>query len=60
MVSRRFGGQVHSRGAGESYLRESTVVPEVTLVGEAVAHEAQLALLGILLDGVQKLILGDL
>jgi hypothetical protein len=42
-------------GAGEG-----TVVPEVTLVGEAVADEAQLALLGVLLDGVQELVLGDL
>ena len=45
---------------GESYLGEGTVVPEVTLVGEAVADEAKLALLHILLDGVEKLLLGDL
>lgn len=41
-------------------LGEGTVVPEVALVGEAVADETQLALLGVLLDGVQGLILGDL
>lgn len=41
-------------------LGESTVVPEVALVGEAVANESQLALLGVLLDGVELLILGDL
>jgi hypothetical protein len=41
-------------------LGEGTVVPEVALVGEAVADEAQLALLGVLLDGVEGLILGDL
>lgn len=41
-------------------LGEGTVVPEVTLVGEAVADEAQLALLGVLLDGVEGLLLGDL
>jgi hypothetical protein len=41
-------------------LREGTVVPEVTLVGEAVADESQLALLGVLLDGVELVILGDL
>ena len=29
-------------------------------MGEAVANEAELALLGILLDGVEKLLLGDL
>jgi hypothetical protein len=32
-----------------SNLRESTVVPEIALVGEAVADESKLALLGILL-----------
>lgn len=41
-------------------LGEGTVVPEVALVGETVADEAQLALLGVLLDGVEGLILGDL
>lgn len=41
-------------------LGEGTVVPEVALVGEAVADEAKLALLGVLLDGVQELLLGDL
>jgi hypothetical protein len=29
-------------------------------VGEAVANETQLALLGVLLDGVKELFLGDL
>jgi hypothetical protein len=29
-------------------------------VGEAVADEAELALLGVLLDGVERLVLGDL
>lgn len=33
----------------QSYLREGTVVPEITLVGEAVADETKLALLDILL-----------
>jgi hypothetical protein len=32
-------------------LGESSVVPEITLVGEAVADEAELALLGVLLKG---------
>lgn len=41
-------------------LRESTVVPEVALVREAVADEAELALLGVLLDWVELLVLGDL
>lgn len=47
------------RGEG-SYLGEGAVVPEVALVGEAVADEAELALLDILLDGVEELLLGDL
>ena len=38
-------------------LREGAVVPEVAFVGEAVADEAELALLGILLDWVENLIL---
>jgi hypothetical protein len=42
------------------YLRESTVVPEVTLVREAIADEAKLALLDVLLDGVELLLLRDL
>jgi hypothetical protein len=43
-----------------SYLREGSVVPEVALVGEAVPHEAQLALLDVLFDGVERLLFGDL
>jgi hypothetical protein len=43
-----------------AYLGESTIVPQVALVGEAVADEAELALLDVLLDGVQELVLGDL
>jgi hypothetical protein len=43
-----------------TYAGEGTVVPEVALVGEAVADETELALLGVLLDGVQELVLGDL
>jgi hypothetical protein len=47
-------------GLASSHLREGTVVPEVALVGEAVAHVAELALLDVLLDGVERLLLGDL
>jgi hypothetical protein len=43
-----------------SYLGEGTVVPDVSLVGEAVADESKLALLDVLLDRVQELLLGDL
>lgn len=45
---------------GWTYAREGTVVPEVTLVGEAVTDVTELALLDILLDGVEELLLGDL
>lgn len=38
-----------------TYSWESTVVPEIALVGEAVAHESKLALLDVLFDGVQEL-----
>ena len=41
-------------------LWEAAVVPEVSLVWEAVADEAELALLDILLDWVEGLLLGDL
>lgn len=47
-------------GGWMTYLGEGTVVPEVTLVGEAVADEPNLALLDVLLDGVEELLLGDL
>ena len=36
------------------------VVPDVALVREAIAHEAQLALLGVLEDRVEVLRLADL
>jgi len=41
-------------------LREGTVVPDVTVVGEAVSNETQTALFYILLDGVEWFFLGDL
>jgi hypothetical protein len=61
--SQVFAGNQYEFGRAECgcrYLREASVVPEVTLVGEAVADEAELALLDILLDGVEELLLGDL
>jgi hypothetical protein len=36
-------------------LREGTIVPQVTLVREAVADESKLALLDVLLNRVEKL-----
>ena len=44
----------------EPCLRESPVVPDVAMVGKAVVHEANLALLHILLDWVQRLLFVDL
>jgi len=41
-------------------LGESTVVPDVTVVGEAVADVAETALLDVLLDGIEELAGGDL
>ena len=41
-------------------LGESTVVPDVSVVGETVANETELALLDVLLDRVERLFLGDL
>ena len=45
---------------GEPCLRESPIVPDVAMVGEAVVHEANLALLHILFDWVQRLLFVDL
>ena len=42
------------------YLGEGTVVPQVALVGEAVADITELALLDVLLDGVEQLVFGYL
>ena len=35
-------------------LGEGTVVPDVSVVREAVVHKAELALLDVLLDGVER------
>jgi len=44
----------------EGHLRESTVIPDIAVVREAVANEAQTALLDVLLDRVKGFLLGDL
>ena len=58
------GGRAACRWAAghvvHPYLGEGTVVPQVALVGEAVADISELALLDVLLDGVEELLLGDL
>ena len=41
-------------------MRESTIVPDVTMVGEAVANVTQSTLLDILFDGVEGLFFRDL
>lgn len=42
-----------------AYLGESTIVPDVSVMRKAVAHITKLALLDVLLDGVERLLLGD-
>jgi hypothetical protein len=42
-----------------TYLGESAVVPDISVVREAVAHITEPALLDILLDGIEGLFLGD-
>jgi hypothetical protein len=44
-------------GEEVSYLGKCSVVPEITLVGKAVSHEAEFALLDVLLNGVESLFL---
>jgi hypothetical protein len=41
-------------------LRKRSVVPNVPVVWEAVSNEAQIALLFVLLDGIEWLFFGDL
>lgn len=41
-----------------THLGESAVVPDVAMVGEAVADETQATLFDVLLDGVEGLLLG--
>jgi len=59
-MSRKQSASVLYEALSLSYLREGTVVPEVTLVREAVADESKLALLNVLLDRVEEFFLGDL
>lgn len=57
----KFGHEAeYNMHVNTTYLGESTIVPDVTLVGEAVADEAKLTLLGVLLDGVVSILLADL
>ena len=41
-------------------LRESTVIPNVAVVGETVANETQTTLLDVLLNGIEGIPFGDL
>lgn len=42
-----------------TYLWESAIVPDVSMMREAVAHITEPVLLDILFDGVERLFLGD-
>jgi hypothetical protein len=42
------------------YLGEAAVVPEIAVMREAVPHVAELALLDVLLDGIELLVFRDL
>lgn len=43
--------------AVETHLRESTIVPDVAMVGKTVANETQAPFFDVLFDGVEKLLL---
>jgi len=43
-----------------TYLWESAVIPDVSVVGEAVAHVTEPSLFDVLFDRVERLLLGDL
>ncbi len=42
------------------YLRESAIIPQIAVVGEAISDKSQLALLDILLDRIELLLFRDL
>ena len=48
-----------SKRAEFTDLGESTVVPNVTMMGEAISDETQTALLYVLLDGIERLLFGN-
>ena len=54
----RVGNPDSDQAQYTTHLRECAVIPDVAIVGETVADEAQLALLDVLLDGVEWLLLG--
>lgn len=43
-----------------TYTRECTVVPDVSLMGEAIADETRFSTFGILLDGIKEIGFGNL
>lgn len=53
------GGNGITTARAETDLGESTVIPDVPVVGEAVAHVAQAALFDVLLDWIERLLLGN-
>jgi hypothetical protein len=63
VYGRRSGGEEDMQrhtACNWTYLRESSVVPDVTMVGEAISNESKLVLFDILLDGIEKLFLANL
>jgi hypothetical protein len=59
MRSKRWGRNGITKARTETDLGESTVIPDVPMVGEAVAHVAQAALFDVLLDGIERFLLGN-
>jgi len=51
---------IKDRVEREVYLGERAVIPDVTVVREAIPDIAQFSPLDVLLDGVESLFLGDL
>ena len=55
-----FSGCIIEVCRGETYSWESSVVPEISLVWEAIADEAKFAFLDVLLDRVEEFFFRDL
>jgi hypothetical protein len=53
------GGRYYGGRKDSTNLRESTIIPDIAVVREAVPHVAQATLLDILLDGVERLLFGN-
>lgn len=49
--------RVKNQTTDYSHLREGSIIPDVSMVGETVSDETQTTLLNVLLDGVESLLL---